>query len=192
MDAIGSWDIPTIALVLLAFATLSSKVEGMVTPAIFFTTAGLVAGPVLGLVELGIGSSSLKLLADVTLTLVLFSDASRISLGRLRSEYSVPLRLLAIGLPLTIAAGATVGVAVLPGVSLVEALVLGVMIACTDAALGQAVVTDERIPSRIRQGHSGRRARDRCALKRGIAPHPLGLPTPDQGCRDQERSARVQ
>jgi sodium/hydrogen antiporter len=86
------------------------------------------------------------------LALVLFSDASRISLGRLRSEYSVPLRLLAIGLPLTIAAGAAVGVAVLPGVSLVEALVLAVMVACTDAALGQAVVTDERIPSRIRQG----------------------------------------
>lgn len=44
------------------------------------------------------------------------------------------------------------GVAVLPGVSLVEALVLSIMLACTDAALGQAVVTDERIPSRIRQG----------------------------------------
>ena len=40
----------------------------------------------------------------------------------------------------------------LPGVSLVEALVLSIMLACTDAALGQAVVTDERIPSRIRQG----------------------------------------
>jgi NhaP-type Na+/H+ or K+/H+ antiporter len=63
----------------------------------------------------------------------------------------VPLRLLLIGLPLTIAAGAAVGVTVLPGVSLVEALVLAVMIACTDAALGKAVVTDERIPSRIRQ-----------------------------------------
>lgn len=152
MDTLSSWEFSTIALLLLAFATFSRKLEGTVTPAIFFTTAGLVAGPVLGLVELGIGSSSLKLLAEVTLALVLFSDASRISLGRLRSEYSVPLRLLAIGLPLTIAAGAAVGVAVLPGVSLVEALVLAVMVACTDAALGQAVVTDERIPSRIRQG----------------------------------------
>ena len=37
-------------------------------------------------------------------------------------------------------------------VSVVEALVLSIMLACTDAALGQAVVTDERIPSRIRQG----------------------------------------
>jgi sodium/hydrogen antiporter len=149
---LGSWDVSTIALMLLAFAALSRKLESVVSPAIFFTTAGLVVGPVLGLVELGLESSSLKLLAEVTLGLVLFSDASRISLGRLRSEYSVPLRLLAIGLPLTIAAGAVVGVTVLPSVSLVEALVLAVMIACTDAALGQAVVTDERIPSRIRQG----------------------------------------
>ena len=44
------------------------------------------------------------------------------------------------------------GVAVLPASALVEALVLSIMLACTDAALGQAVVTDERIPSRIRQG----------------------------------------
>ena len=152
MDTLSSWEFSAIALLLLAFATLSRRLEGTVTAAIFFTTAGLVAGPVLGLIELDIGSSSLKLLAEITLALVLFSDASRISLGRLRSEYSVPLRLLAIGLPLTIAAGAAVGVAVLPGVSLVEALVLAVMVACTDAALGQAVVTDERIPSRIRQG----------------------------------------
>ena len=152
MDGLGSWDVSTVALLLLVFAALSRRLEGTVTPAIFFTTAGLVAGPGLGLVDLGIGSSTLKLLAEATLALVLFSDASRISLGRLRSEYAVPLRLLAIGLPLTIAAGAAVGVAVLPGVSLVEALVLAVMVACTDAALGQAVVTDERIPSRIRQG----------------------------------------
>ena len=64
----------------------------------------------------------------------------------------MPARLLGIGLPLTIALGTLAGVGVLPGVSLVEALVLSIMLACTDAALGQAVVTDERVPSRIRQG----------------------------------------
>jgi sodium/hydrogen antiporter len=63
------------------------------------------------------------------------------------------MRLLGLGRPLTIAAGAA-GIAVLPGVSLVEALVLAVMLACTDAALGQTVVTDQRVPSRIRQGLS--------------------------------------
>jgi sodium/hydrogen antiporter len=93
-----------------------------------------------------------KLLAEITLTLALFADASRISLRALRRESAVPLRLLGIGLPLTIVAGALVGAIVIPGISLAEALVLAIVLACTAAALGQAVVTDERIPSRIRQG----------------------------------------
>ncbi len=118
----------------------------------FFTAAGLLAGPVLGLIDLHIGGEPVKLLAEATLTLVLFADASRISLPALRTQFAVPARLLGIGLPLTIAAGTLVGVGVLPGVSLVEALVLSIMLACTDAALGKSVVTDERIPSRIRQG----------------------------------------
>ena len=138
---------------LLAFSAVSGRIErSVVTPAIFFTSAGLLAGPVLGLIDLRIGGEPVKLLAEATLTLVLFADASRISFPALRREFAVPARLLGIGLPLTIAAGTLVGVGVLPGVSLVEALVLSIMLACTDAALGQAVVTDERIPSRIRQG----------------------------------------
>jgi sodium/hydrogen antiporter len=150
---LGAWELATIAFVLLAFSAVSRRLErSVVTAAIFFTSAGLLAGPVLGLIDLRISGEPVKLLAEATLTLVLFADASRISLRALRSEFAVPARLLGIGLPLTIAAGTLVGVGVLPGVSLLEALVLSIMLACTDAALGQAVVTDERIPSRIRQG----------------------------------------
>jgi sodium/hydrogen antiporter len=150
---LGAWELATVALVLLGFSAISGRLErSLVTPAIFFTCAGLLAGPVLGLIDLSIGSEPVKLLAEATLTLVLFADASRISLPALRTEFAVPARLLGIGLPLTIAFGTLAGVGVLPGVSLVEALVLSIMLACTDAALGQAVVTDERVPSRIRQG----------------------------------------
>jgi len=39
-----------------------------------------------------------------------------------------------------------------PGLTFVEALVVGIMLAPTDAALGQAVVTLPSLPSRIRQG----------------------------------------
>jgi NhaP-type Na+/H+ or K+/H+ antiporter len=148
-----TWALATIAVLLLAFSAISGRLErSIVTPAIFFTSAGLLAGPVLGLIDLHIGGEPVKLLAEATLTLVLFADASRISFPALRREFAVPVRLLGIGLPLTIVAGTLVGVGVLPGVSLVEALVLSIMLACTDAALGQAVVTDERVPSRIRQG----------------------------------------
>jgi sodium/hydrogen antiporter len=150
---VDGWGLATIAFLLLAFSAVSRRLErSVVTAAIFFTSAGLLAGPVLGLIDLQIGGEPVKLLAEATLTLVLFADASRISFRKLQKEFVVPVRLLGIGLPLTIAAGAAAGVAVLPGVSLVEALVLAIMLACTDAALGQTVVTDERIPSRIRQG----------------------------------------
>jgi len=147
------WELATLAALLLGFAAVSRRLEGsVVTAAIFFTTGGLVAGPVLGLVDLNIRSETVRLLAEATLTLVLFADASRVSLAALRREFDVPLRLLGIGLPLTIVAGTLVGAAVLPGVSVVEALVLAVMVACTDAALGKAVVVDPRLPSRVRQG----------------------------------------
>ncbi len=149
----STWAIATVAFVLLAFATASGPLaRSVVTPAIFFTAAGLLAGPVLGLIDFEVRGEPVKLLAEATLTLVLFADASRISVSALRNEFAVPARLLGIGLPLTIVAGTLVGVGILPGVSLVEALVLSIMLACTDAALGQAVVTDARIPSRIRQG----------------------------------------
>ena len=148
-----TWEIAAIGFILLAFSAFAGRFErSVVTPAIFFTSAGLLAGPVLGLIDLKVGAERVKILAEATLTLVLFADASRISFPALRTELAVPARLLGIGLPLTIAAGTLAGIGVLPGVSLAEALVLSIMLACTDAALGQAVVTDERIPSRIRQG----------------------------------------
>src|SRR5207244_4679878 len=57
-----------------------------------------------------------------------------------------------MGLPLTIVAGWAVGAGLFGSLSLVEVLILAVILAPTDAALGQAVVTDPRLPSRIRQG----------------------------------------
>ena len=95
---------------------------------------------------------SLRELAEVTLALILFSDASRIDLRALRDGYAVPARLLGIGLPLTVVAGTLAAVLVLPHLGLAEAVVLAVVLAATDAALGQQVVSDERLPASIRQG----------------------------------------
>jgi NhaP-type Na+/H+ or K+/H+ antiporter len=148
-----TWGLATIAALLVLYATASGRLQALnVSGAMFFTTAGVLAGPVLGLLDFHVESELVKRLAEITLTLVLFADAARISLRALRHEYAVPLRLLGIGLPLTILAGAIAGAVVVPGIGFAEALVLAVVLACTDAALGQAVVSDERIPSRIRQG----------------------------------------
>ena len=149
----GSWTLASIAFLVLAYAAAARRFEqSLVTSAMFFTTTGLIAGPGLGLIDLPAGGGRIDLLAQATLTLVLFADASRISLRSLRDEYSVPLRLLGLGLPLTIVAGTLAGAALFPAMTWAEALVLAVTLACTDAALGQAVVTDPRLPSLIRQG----------------------------------------
>lgn len=149
-----SWNLAVIAALVVGFAAVSRRFEhSLVTPAMVFVSAGLVVGSeALGVIELGNGSSTVRMLAEVTLTLVLFADASRIDVRKLQREYTVPLRLLAIGLPLTIVTGALLAVGTIGELALAEALVLAIILAPTDAALGQAVVSDRRLPSRIRQG----------------------------------------
>ena len=148
------WAVAAIALALLAFAAISGRVAGTpITAAMVFTAVGLLVGSdALGFIDVAPGGESVKLLAEATLALVLFADASRIDVRALRGELSVPLRLLGIGLPLTLVGGFLLALVVFPELMWAEALLLAVILAPTDAALGQAVVTLTRLPSRVRQG----------------------------------------
>ena len=147
------WQLAAVAAVLLAYAAVSGRLEGTwLTAPMVFTAAGLVLGvEALGLVDPDADGLAVKVLAEATLAVVLFSDASRIDVRALRSELGVPARLLGIGLPLTILAGFLAAVVLLDGLAWPEALVLAIILAPTDAALGQAVVTLKRLPVRIRQ-----------------------------------------
>jgi NhaP-type Na+/H+ or K+/H+ antiporter len=147
-------DLAILAVVGLGYAVVSGRLgRTIVSSAIVFLTAGIVLGDaVLGSFTIGPSGARLRLIAEATLALVLFTDASRIDLRTLRRELAVPVRLLAIGLPLTIAAGVAAALLTLPGLTVVEAALLAIAVAPTDAALGAAVVSDERVPSRIRQG----------------------------------------
>ena len=148
------WTLATIALAVLGVAAVSGRLSGgPVTATMLFVGVGILAGPrILDTVDVPSYGAVVRTLAEGTLTLVLFADASRIDMPALRRGYGLPVRLLGIGLPLTIAAGALAAVVVLPDLSLSEALVLAVLLAPTDAALGQAVVTEPRLPIRVRQG----------------------------------------
>jgi NhaP-type Na+/H+ or K+/H+ antiporter len=148
------WAVAVAALALIGVAAVSRRIDGTsLTPAILFVAIGLLVGKqALDLVTPSPTSATVKHLAEATLAFVLFTDASRIDLRALRREYAVPARLLGLGLPLTIALGAALAAALFGALSFPEALVLAVVLAPTDAALGQAVVTEPRLPSRIRQG----------------------------------------
>src|SRR5215469_18674064 len=117
-----------------------------------FTAVGLLVGSkTFDLVNLSPNHEPVKLLAEATLAVVLFGDAARIDLRALRDEFRLPARLLGIGLPLTIAAGLLVALVLFGSMAWPEALVLAIVLAPTDAALGQTVVTIPTVPSRIRQ-----------------------------------------
>ncbi len=148
------WALAIVASTLLAVAAMSRRLSGTpVTAAMVFVAVGLLVGPeALGEIDLESSSGTVRTLAEATLALVLFCDASRIDLGLLRREVGVPVRLLGIGLPLTIALGAIAAAVMFDQLSIEEAAILSIVLAPTDAALGQAVVTEPRIPGRIRQG----------------------------------------
>ena len=140
-----------IALAICLFAAFSRKAEhSPLTPPMFFLAVGLFLGGA-GLGWVHVDREGLHVLAELTLVLVLFTDAARIDLTCLRRERSLPARLLGIGLPLTIAVGAIVARGVFPELGWVEALLLASILAPTDAALGQAVVSNPLVPVRIRQ-----------------------------------------
>jgi len=151
---VDSWSLMIVAGLVLGYAALSRRLEQTVlTAPILFVGAGLLLGNEgLGWFDLAVGSSAVRVLAEATLTLVLFADASRINVVALRREVALPARLLGVGLPLTIVAGTVVAAGLFDRLTWPEALVLAVALAPTDAALGQAVVTDPRLPMRVRQG----------------------------------------
>ena len=147
---------PTLTLIALAicvFAAFSRKAErSPITPPLFFLFIGWLAGGAgFGWLHLEVEQEMIHGLAELTLVLVLFTDAARIDLSCLAHQKSLPARLLGIGLPLTIALGAVAAVAVVPGLGWTEALLLAAILAPTDAALGQAVVSNSAVPIRIRQ-----------------------------------------
>ena len=144
--------------ILAAFVFLYSLVSGGLekTPfngAVVFTVFGLVLGPLrLGFLNLEVDAEFLSNLAELTLALVLFTDAANANLRELKYSFHIPQRLLLIGLPLTILLGFVSGYLLFDGLTLLEIAILATMLAPTDAALGKAVVTNETVPDNIREG----------------------------------------
>jgi NhaP-type Na+/H+ or K+/H+ antiporter len=146
-------DLAIVAALVFAWGALSGRLERSdVTAPIAFVIAGLVLthGP---LAVLGIAPAheTVKVLAEVTLVLVLFSDASRVGLRGLRDDLGVCLRLIGAGLPLTIGLGTLLALALFSGMNIWLALLVGAALAPTDAALGAGVMLNPVIPARIRR-----------------------------------------
>ena len=146
-------NLAVLAAVVFAFGLVSRRLEGTVlTAPIVFVLIGAILGPAgLGLIEFELDDHTVLLLAEIALALVLFTDAASTDLSTLRQNEGLPLRLLGIGMPLTIALGAAAALLLLTDLTFWEAAIVGTVLAPTDAALGQAVVSNPRVPLRVRQ-----------------------------------------
>jgi sodium/hydrogen antiporter len=146
-------DLAIVAVLIFAWATVSARLERLdVTAPIAFVLAGLVLthGP---LAPLGFAPRPelVKALAEATLVLVLFTDASRVGLRDLRTDMGLCVRLLGVGLPLTIGLGTLLAWALIGKASIWLALLAGAALAPTDAALGAAMMDNPAVPARIRR-----------------------------------------
>ena len=115
--------------------------------------AGIASGPVgLDLLDVSQDAEAVKLLFEVALVAVLFTDAAGVRWSALRRDDALPLRLLGLGLPLTMLFGAIGAWLLLPGFTVWELALVGVILAPTDAALGQPAIADPRVPATVRRG----------------------------------------
>jgi sodium/hydrogen antiporter len=142
-----------LGLIVFAWAVMSGTAErhNVTGPMVFAVAGYLLCNPKWGVLELDVETAPVKSLVEVTLALLLFSDAARVNVRELRHDIGLPVRLLGIGLPLSVLAGAVLAAGLLPELPWALAGFLGAALAPTDAALSAAVIDDERLPMRLRR-----------------------------------------
>jgi sodium/hydrogen antiporter len=139
---------------LLAYSILAGRQRGrpLDGPLLFIVAGALLGPPVLGWLQPGIGAASFRLLVEVTLAIVLLSDAVGANQRVAAANRGLVIRLLAIGLPLSLLLGWGIGSALFPGQPWFVPVLLAITLAPTDAALGKTVITHPAVPSKIREG----------------------------------------
>jgi NhaP-type Na+/H+ or K+/H+ antiporter len=141
------------SIAIFIYSLVSHRIEGsIITAPMIFVGIGLLISPEgLDFISLGVNNELVLVFAEIALVLILFSDAARIDFTTLKGNRNLPARLLGIGLPLTIFAGAVTAILLFTDLALAEAALIGAILAPTDAGLGQVIVNSPKVPARIRQ-----------------------------------------
>ena len=139
--------------VFVAYGLFASRLERwLITAPIFFVVAGLVLGSSgVGILPSGLDSETTLVITELTLGVLLFADAATVRLREVQGDARLPVRLLLVGLPLTIALGTVAARLLFPEAGWAAAALIASILAPTDAALGLAVVTNPAVPVRIRR-----------------------------------------
>jgi NhaP-type Na+/H+ or K+/H+ antiporter len=141
-----------VCLVAIGFGLTARRLERWsVGGPVVFLVAGVVLGPALtDQIDLPLGGNAVQAVTELTLAILLFTDASTLGITTLRRSGSIPVRLLSFGLPLAILAGALLGHWLLAGITWGLAFLVASVLAPTDAALSLGVMNSPLVPERIR------------------------------------------
>jgi NhaP-type Na+/H+ or K+/H+ antiporter len=137
-------------IVVYALVAVWLSRRSITMPMVFVLVGALLGLNGLRWVNFSLNSESIKRLVEITLALLLFADSSTLSLRRLGKDAALPARLLMIALPLVIFLGGLVAYGLFPAEGIGFALLIGAILAPTDAALGLPIFTNRRVPARIR------------------------------------------
>ena len=147
-------ELAVLALFIFCYSLIAGRVErAAASGPIVFVAAGFLMGP-LGLAwfDGDVANTEMRVLADLTLAIILFIDAANANFGVLKQQFRIPSRMLLFGLPGVIFLGTVTAALIFGNLSLFEAAILGTMLAATDAALGKGVITNKAVPTQIREG----------------------------------------
>ena len=140
-------------ILVVLYALFAAQFDRMsITMPMIFVIFGVLLGPYgLNFFQGSIEWSTVEGFVEVTLAFLLFADASTLSFHQVTEDGMLPARLLLIGMPLTLVLGGLVVLALFPAEGLGFALLLGTILAPTDAALGLPIFTNKKVPLRIRR-----------------------------------------
>lgn len=124
-----------------------------ITGPMYFTAAGFI-GAMLDVWEPALEATEVSIVLELTLALVLFTEAMKLRLRSWNEDFELATRLLGIGMPLTIILGALAAALLFPEGGILTGAIIATVLAPTDAALGLAVVENPRVPTRIREALS--------------------------------------
>lgn len=146
-------DLALVGALIFAWGVLSARLERAdITAPIIFIAAGLLLTHYpLDLLGSRPSPQTVRVLAETTLVLILFADASRVDVRKLRADWALYARLLGFGLPVTIGVGTLLAYGLLPQTDIWLALLAGAALAPTDAALGAGIMLNPLVPARIRR-----------------------------------------
>ena len=148
----GNMAIIVITLVVLFYGYYSRLLLRFnITGPMIFMLIGVLLSPLgFSITEVKLNTEIVTITAEIALIIVLFSDASSLNLKKLKQSWGIPGRLLFIGLPLTIIFSSFTAIFMFPQESPIYLVLMALLLAPTDAALGKAVVSDKQVPQKIR------------------------------------------